>query len=83
MCHISTVHIVDEAPVAKRSGVPLSMVHFYEAKGLIGSRRNAGNHRQSPAVVLRYIAITRAAQSVSMPLEETDAPSEAYRPAPD
>jgi MerR family redox-sensitive transcriptional activator SoxR len=32
--------------VAKRSGVPVSTVHFYEAKGLIASTRNSGNQRR-------------------------------------
>lgn len=29
--------------VAKRSGVPVSTVHFYESKGLIQSTRTQGN----------------------------------------
>ncbi|WP_367613882.1 redox-sensitive transcriptional activator SoxR [Halomonas sp. THAF12] len=56
--------------VARRSGVPVSTLHFYEAKGLIHSTRSAGNHRQYPAIVLRYVAIIRVAQSVGMSLEE-------------
>jgi len=37
--------------VAKRSGVPVSTVHFYEAKGLIASTRNSGNQRRFDSVV--------------------------------
>ena len=32
--------------VAKRSGVAVSALHFYESKGLISSIRNSGNQRR-------------------------------------
>lgn len=32
--------------VAKRSGVAVSALHFYESKGLITSIRNSGNQRR-------------------------------------
>jgi MerR family transcriptional regulator, redox-sensitive transcriptional activator SoxR len=32
--------------VAQRSGVTVSALHFYEAKGLITSQRTAGNQRR-------------------------------------
>lgn len=56
--------------VAERSGVNVSTIHFYESKGLISSTRSSGNHRQYPAIVLRYIAIIRVAQRTGMSLEE-------------
>ncbi len=56
--------------VAKRSGVPVSTIHFYESKGLITATRNAGNHRQYRPIVLRYIAIIRVAQRTGLSLEE-------------
>ncbi|WP_321273733.1 redox-sensitive transcriptional activator SoxR [uncultured Vibrio sp.] len=56
--------------VSKRSGISVPAVHFYESKNLISSTRNASNHRQYPAVTLRYIAIIRVAQRVGMSLEE-------------
>lgn len=56
--------------VAKRSGVAVSTVHFYESKGLIQSSRTQGNQRRFPAVVLRYIAIIKVAQSTGIPLKE-------------
>lgn len=56
--------------VAKRSGVPVSTVHFYESKGLIQSSRTHGNQRRFHAVVLRYIAIIKVAQSTGIPLQE-------------
>ncbi|WP_086955463.1 redox-sensitive transcriptional activator SoxR, partial [Xenorhabdus innexi] len=56
--------------VAKRSGVAVSTLHFYEAKGLIKSSRNQGNQRRFPPIVLRYIAIIKVAQSTGIPLKE-------------
>jgi len=54
--------------VAQRSGVAVSTLHFYEAKGLIHSQRTAGNQRRYGRDMLRRIAIIRAAQRVGMPL---------------
>ncbi|EKT52992.1 redox-sensitive transcriptional activator SoxR [Providencia burhodogranariea] len=56
--------------VAKRSGVSVATVHFYETKGLIQSTRTQGNQRRFPPVVLRYIAIIKVAQSTGIPLKE-------------
>lgn len=56
--------------VAKRSGVPISTLHFYEEKGLIKSTRNSSNHRRFPSFVLRYIAIIKIAQLTGISLEE-------------
>ncbi|HTV96258.1 MAG TPA: redox-sensitive transcriptional activator SoxR [Steroidobacteraceae bacterium] len=54
--------------VAARSGVPVSTIHFYEAKGLVSSRRSAGNQRRYGRDVLRRVAIIRVAQRLGLPL---------------
>ena len=54
--------------IAKRTGVTISALHFYERKGLIQSIRNAGNQRRYPRVVLRRVSIIKAAQQVGIPL---------------
>jgi MerR family transcriptional regulator, redox-sensitive transcriptional activator SoxR len=54
--------------VAARSGVAISTLHFYEAEGLILSRRNAGNQRRYPREVLRRIAVIRVAQRTGISL---------------
>ena len=54
--------------VAKRSGVAVSALHFYEAKGLISSMRSGGNQRRYPREVLRRVAVIKAAQRVGVPL---------------
>ncbi|MHC5907471.1 redox-sensitive transcriptional activator SoxR [Streptomyces sp. S6] len=54
--------------LAARSGVAVSALHFYEAKGLITSRRTAGNQRRYGRDTLRRVAFVRAAQRVGIPL---------------
>ncbi len=54
--------------VAARSGVAVSAIHFYEAKGLIKSRRNRGNQRRYQREVLRRVAIIKVAQRTGIPL---------------
>lgn len=54
--------------VARRSGVAVSTVHFYETKGLIESWRTRGNQRRYHRSVLRRIAIIRIAQSAGISL---------------
>jgi MerR family redox-sensitive transcriptional activator SoxR len=55
--------------VAKRCGVAVSAIHFYEAKGLIASWRNAGNQRRYTRDVLRRIAVIKAAQHLGISLK--------------
>lgn len=54
--------------VARRSGVPVSTIHFYEAKGLIAGWRTEGNQRRYARAVLRRIAVVRIAQRAGIPL---------------
>ncbi|MEE2023490.1 redox-sensitive transcriptional activator SoxR [Alkalimonas mucilaginosa] len=56
--------------VAKRCGVKVSTLHFYEQQGLIQSWRNAGNQRRFKPEVLRRISVIKAAQKVGVSLEE-------------
>ena len=56
--------------VAARSGLAVSAIHFYEAKGLIASWRNSSNHRRYPRSVLRKLAVIKVAQRAGVPLKE-------------
>lgn len=56
--------------VAKRCGVSVPTLHFYEAKGLLKSWRNAGNQRRYQKDVLRRVAVIKAAQGVGLSLNE-------------
>lgn len=59
--------------VARRSGLAISAIHFYEAKGLISSRRIAGNQRRFRRDVLRRLAIIKVAQRTGISLAEIGA----------
>ncbi|MGV9770900.1 redox-sensitive transcriptional activator SoxR [Streptosporangium sp. NPDC003464] len=54
--------------LAARSGVAVTALHFYEDKGLIRSRRTAGNQRRYPRDTLRRVAFIRVAHRVGIPL---------------
>lgn len=54
--------------VARRSGVAVSALHFYEAKGLIRSIRSAGQQRRYGRDVLRRVAVIKVAQRIGISL---------------
>ena len=56
--------------VARRSGVAVSTLHFYEPKGLISPWRSRGNQRRYERATLRRVAIIRVAQQLGIPLAE-------------
>jgi len=56
--------------IAERSGVAISAIHFYEAKGLIGSVRSSGNQRRFHRSELRRIAVIKVAQRAGFSLAE-------------
>src|SRR5262249_48157390 len=53
---------------AKRSGMAVATLHFYESKGLIRSTRTGGNQRRYARDVLRRLAIIKVAQTAGVPL---------------
>lgn len=54
--------------VAIRSGVAISTIHFYEAKGLIRGWRTSGNQRRYGRHVLRRVTVIKVAQRLGLPL---------------
>ena len=54
--------------VAKRCGIRVSTLHFYEEKGLIKSSRNAGNQRRYRADAIRRVSVIKAAQKMGISL---------------
>lgn len=54
--------------VAQRSGVAVSALHFYEAKGLIRSVRTGGRQRRYGRDVLRRVAVIKVAQRIGISL---------------
>ena len=65
--------ILSVGEVARRSGVAVSTVHFYERKGLISGWRSGGNQRRYERSTLRRIAIVKVAQQLGIPLAEIKA----------
>lgn len=66
--------------LALRSGLAVSALRFYEARGLIASRRSPGNQRRYPRHTLRRLGVIRAAQQVGVPLASIE---EAFARLPD
>ncbi|MFC9909188.1 redox-sensitive transcriptional activator SoxR [Streptomyces sp. NPDC059862] len=62
------IHELTVGQLSARSGAAVSALHFYESKGLISSRRTAGNQRRYTRDTLRRVAFVRAAQRVGIPL---------------
>lgn len=56
--------------LSARSGVAVSALHYYEARGLIESRRTSGNRRTYRRDTLRRLAFIRVAQGVGVSLDE-------------
>jgi MerR family transcriptional regulator, redox-sensitive transcriptional activator SoxR len=56
--------------IAKRSGVAVSALRYYEERGLIHSERSSSGHRRFPRAVLRRIAFIVFAQRVGLTLDE-------------
>jgi MerR family redox-sensitive transcriptional activator SoxR len=56
--------------VARRAGITVPTLRFYEDQGLVRSTRTAGNQRRFARHVLRRIAYVRAAQRFGLTLSE-------------
>jgi MerR family transcriptional regulator, redox-sensitive transcriptional activator SoxR len=56
--------------VAERSGVSVSALRFYEARGLIDATRTAGGQRRYRRDMLRRLAFIQVAQRVGLTLEQ-------------
>ena len=58
--------------LSERSGVAASAIRYYEDRGLVTSRRTAGNQRRYARPMLRRLAFIRTAQRVGLSLEEIE-----------
>lgn len=66
----ATANDLSAGQLAKRAGVAVSTLHYYEDQGLISSWRTPANHRRYDRAELRRIALIKVAQSVGIPLAE-------------
>jgi len=55
--------------VARRSGVSIATLHFYDSLGLIFSWRNEGNQRRFDSSALRRIAVIKTSQRLGISLK--------------
>jgi MerR family redox-sensitive transcriptional activator SoxR len=58
--------------LSERSGVATSAIRYYEARGLVRSRRTTGNQRRYARPTLRRLAFIRTAQRVGLTLDEIE-----------
>ena len=63
-------HDLAPGEVARRAGVAISALHFYEREGLIDSIRTTGNQRRYHRDVLRRVSFIRVSQGVGISLGE-------------
>ena len=61
-------HLLTPGETARRAGVAVSALHFYEREGLVASERTAGNQRRYHRDVLRRLAFVRASQQLGISL---------------
>ncbi len=66
----SSLPLLSVGELAERSGVAVSALHYYEARGLIRAQRSAGNQRRYARAELRRVAFIRAAQQLGIGLAE-------------
>lgn len=64
--------------MVRRSGVPVSTLHFYEAKGLIQRHRTEETQRRYVPDILRRVAFVREAQRVGISLTDIAAALEKF-----
>ena len=66
--------------MSRRTGVPVSALHYYERLDLIASQRTAGNQRRYPRYMLRRVALISVAKRLGIPLSEV---AEHFQTLPD
>ncbi len=65
--------LVPIGALAKRTGLAVSAIRFYEAKGLIAARRTAGNQRRFLRSDIRRLSFILIAQRLGLGLAEIEA----------
>lgn len=80
---VSSAHNPEEllsvGEMSRRTGLPVSTLHYYERLQLIASRRTAGNQRRYPRYMLRRVALISVAKRLGIPLDDV---KEAFRDVP-
>ncbi len=56
--------------MARRTGLAVSAIRFYETHGILAPLRNAGGHRRYARADIRRLSFVMAAQKLGFPLSE-------------
>jgi MerR family transcriptional regulator, redox-sensitive transcriptional activator SoxR len=59
--------------LAERTGLSVSAIRFYEARGLVSSLRNAGGQRRFARADIRRLSFVKIAQQLGFSIEEIGA----------
>jgi MerR family transcriptional regulator, redox-sensitive transcriptional activator SoxR len=70
MPRIAPLEPLSIGELARRAGVTVPTLRFYEKRGLIASTRTTGNQRQFPRHSLRRLAVIAAGQRVGLTLAQ-------------
>jgi MerR family redox-sensitive transcriptional activator SoxR len=70
MPRIAPLELLSIGDLARRAGISVPTVRYYEERGLIRSTRTAGNKRLFPRHTLRRLAVVAAGQRVGLTLQE-------------
>lgn len=55
---------------SKRTGLPVSTLHFYERKGLLSPQRNRSGHREYDELDFSWVAFIERLKETGMPLAQ-------------
>ena len=66
----STDALLAIGEVARRAGVSVATLRYYEERGLVACTRTSGNQRRYPRWVLRRLAFIAAGQRVGLTLDQ-------------
>ncbi len=70
MTRIAPNEMLAIGEIARRAGISVPAVRYYEERGLIRSERTSGNKRMFPRHTLRRLAVIAAGQRVGLTLAE-------------
>jgi MerR family redox-sensitive transcriptional activator SoxR len=68
--HIAPNELLRIGEVARRAGVSVPTIRYYEERGLIDAVRTAGGRRAFPRHTLRRLAVVAAGQRVGLSLQQ-------------
>lgn len=66
----SPTDLLSVGEVARRTGVAVSALHFYERQGLISATRTPGGQRRYARHVIRRVSVIQVAKRMGIPLVE-------------